>query len=157
MADIKGFQYSRKDVKARFIATEFSTVLGDLFVRQPVPMEVEIMVAEIGNTSAEDRMYFIPFYGGLVEERGLSVIGDYIKTEENVSRKGLIGRFIAELDPTPNISLSDAAKLCNKAVTSVRQTEISPERIEMIVLDRTLKSERKFKRLSVEEIIGLLK
>ena len=157
LADVKGFQYSRADVRARSIASEFSTVLGDIFVRQQVPMEVEILIAEIGDEPADNRMFTIPFTGGLIEESGIAVIGDYRKEEQEI-RKGLIRRHILEQEPGPDISLADAAKLSRDAISEVRNSEggIEVDDIELVVLDRTVPIERKFRRLSTEQIAALL-
>lgn len=157
MADIKGFAYSREDVKARGVASEYSTILGDIFTRQQVPMEVEILVVEIGDEASEDRMYYIPFTGGLVEEQGIAVIGDYVK-EENGTRKGEIRKFIKSKDPQPGISLAGAAKLCQDAIAEVRSgaNGLRADEVELVALDRTVPSERKFKRFSKEEIAELL-
>lgn len=157
MADVKGFAYSREDVKAKGIASEYSTILGDIFTRQQVPMEVEILMVEIGEDASDDRMYFIPFTGGLVEESGIAVIGDYVK-EENGTRKGEIRKFIKGKSPQPDISLSGAAKLCRDAIAAARSGSdgLKTEFVELIALDRTLPDERKFRRFSKEEIAELL-
>ncbi len=155
-ADIKGFQYSRIDVSARSIASEYSTVLGDIFMRQQVPMEVEILVAEIGNTPKDNRMYSIPFSGGLIEEQGIAVIGDYLKAAEGII-KGKIRQFIFEQDLSADLPLAEAAKLAATAIGAVREGgAINVANIELVVLDRTIEIERKFRRFSSEEIVALM-
>lgn len=156
LADIRGFQYSRSDVSARSIASEYSTVLGDIFVRQQVPMEVEILVAEIGKTPKDNRMYSIPFSGGLIEEQGMAVIGDYLNKEEGILR-GQIRQFISEQNPPADLPLADAAKLAAAAIGAVREGgAINIANIELVVLDRTIEIERKFRRFSSEEIVTLM-
>jgi proteasome alpha subunit len=156
MADIKGFQYSREDVKAKTIASEYSTVLGDIFVRQHMPMEVEILVVEIGKNASDDRMYYIPFSGGLVEEENIALIGDFVK-DENGIRKGLMKRFIREKNPSSSITLKEAVSLCRDAIASVRDREgLRPEKTELVALDRTITEERKFVRFNRQEIAELL-
>ena len=54
-ADVKGFTYSRTDVKAKAIAGEYSSILGEIFSKQHVPMEVEILVLELGENNEENR------------------------------------------------------------------------------------------------------
>lgn len=156
MADVKGFQYSREDVKAKFIASEYSTALGDIFVRQQVPMEVEILVVEIGMDPLDNRMYFIPFSGGLKEVRGFVVIGDYVKDESDI-KKGLINRFLIEKNPAPDIELKDAVVICRDAIATVRNhSQLSTGTSELVTLDRTIASERKFTRFPHERIAELL-
>ena len=47
-ADLKGFQYSRDDVDARSLANQYAQILGQIFTHEMKPLEVEILVAEVG-------------------------------------------------------------------------------------------------------------
>ena len=47
-ADLKGYQYSRDDVDARSLANRYAQILGQVFTHEMKPMEVEILVAEVG-------------------------------------------------------------------------------------------------------------
>ena len=49
-ADLKGYQYSRDDVDARSLANQYAQILGQIFTHEMKPMEVEILVAEVGVT-----------------------------------------------------------------------------------------------------------
>ena len=51
-ADLKGYQYSREDVDARSLANAYAQILGQIFTHEMKPMEVEILVAEVGLDSA---------------------------------------------------------------------------------------------------------
>src|SRR3978361_1435446 len=52
-ADLKGFQFSRDDVDARSLANQYAQILGQVFPHEMKPLEVEILVAEVGyDTSA---------------------------------------------------------------------------------------------------------
>ena len=42
---MKGYQYSRDDVRAKALANAYSQVIGDAFTQQMKPLEVEIIVA----------------------------------------------------------------------------------------------------------------
>lgn len=156
MADVKGFQYSRVDVKARSIASEYSTALGDIFVRQQVPMEVEILVAEVADSLEDNRLYFIPFSGGLIEEQNLAVIGDYVKEGDEI-KKGRMKKFLKEQNLSIDIPLAEAAAVCCEAISKVRNRgELETKNIELVVLDRNIEAERKFRRFGKEEIAELL-
>ena len=48
-ADIKGYQYSRDDVRGRGLANAYSQAIGDAFTRELKPLEVELIVAEVGD------------------------------------------------------------------------------------------------------------
>ncbi len=67
-ADLKGFQYSRDDVDARTLANQYAQILGNIFTHEMKPMEVEILVAEIGTDESGDQMFHI-VYDGTVFDR----------------------------------------------------------------------------------------
>ena len=47
-ADLKGYSFSREDVDARSLANQYAQILGQIFTHEMKPMEVEILVAEVG-------------------------------------------------------------------------------------------------------------
>jgi 20S proteasome alpha/beta subunit len=49
-ADTKGYAYSREDVDARSLANLYAQYLGNVFTHEMKPLEVEILVAELGET-----------------------------------------------------------------------------------------------------------
>jgi len=74
-ADLKGFQYSRDDVDARTLANQFAQILGNIFTHEMKPMEVEILIAEVGADPARDQMFHITFDGTVIDQRDTAVIG----------------------------------------------------------------------------------
>lgn len=74
-ADLKGFQYSRDDVDARSLANNYAQMLGNIFTHEMKPMEVEILVAEVGLDSSGDQMFHILYDGTVVDERDYAAIG----------------------------------------------------------------------------------
>ena len=62
-ADLKGYQYSRDDVDARSLANQYAQILGQIFTHEMKPMEVEILVAEVGLDPAGDQMFHIQYDG----------------------------------------------------------------------------------------------
>lgn len=74
-ADLKGFQYSRDDVDARSLANSYAQMLGNIFTHEMKPMEVEILVAEVGLEGAHDQMFHILYDGTVVDERDFAAIG----------------------------------------------------------------------------------
>jgi len=50
-ADIKGYAYSRDDVRGRALANAYSQAVGDAFTQQLKPLEVEVVVAEVGDST----------------------------------------------------------------------------------------------------------
>ncbi len=51
-ADTKGYAYSREDVDARSLANLYAQYLGQVFTHEMKPLEVEILVAELGTGPA---------------------------------------------------------------------------------------------------------
>src|SRR5215468_3723379 len=47
-ADLKGYQFSRDDVDARSLANQYAQILGQIFTHEFKPMEVDLLVAEVG-------------------------------------------------------------------------------------------------------------
>lgn len=74
-ADLKGFQYSRDDVDARSLANNYAQILGQIFTHEMKPMEVEILVAEVGVTTDGDQLFHILYDGTVVDERRYTVLG----------------------------------------------------------------------------------
>ena len=66
-ADLKGYQYSRDDVDARSLANSYAQMLGNIFTHEMKPMEVEILVAEVGLEPAGDQMFHILYDGTVVD------------------------------------------------------------------------------------------
>ena len=74
-ADLKGYQYSREDVDARSLANAYAQMLGQIFTHEMKPMEVEILVAEIGDGPGDDELFHILYDGSVVDESRFSVLG----------------------------------------------------------------------------------
>ena len=53
-ADLKGYSFSREDVDARALANEYARILGQVFTHEVKPLEVEILVAEVGVNGGPD-------------------------------------------------------------------------------------------------------
>ena len=57
MADLRGYAFDRADVTGRGLANVYAQTLGTIFTTEPKPYEVEIVVAEVGRTVADDQIY----------------------------------------------------------------------------------------------------
>src|SRR5439155_12700613 len=73
-ADLKGYSFSREDVDARSLANAYAQILNQVFTHEIKPLEVEILVAEVGTTAAADRLYHILYDGTVMDERNFSVL-----------------------------------------------------------------------------------
>ncbi|MFC6012191.1 proteasome subunit alpha [Nocardia lasii] len=102
-ADLKGYQYDRRDVTGRGLANLYAQTLGSIFTDQLKPYEVEICVAEVGypEQSPTSVLYRITFDGSIVDEREYVVMG------------GTTEPILTELKSTykPGLSLDDALKV----------------------------------------------
>ena len=74
-ADLQGYQFSRRDVDARRLANLYAQVLAHEFTAGPKPLEVEILVAEVGESATDDRLYRISYDGTVMDEDGLCILG----------------------------------------------------------------------------------
>jgi proteasome alpha subunit len=74
-ADQKGFIYSREDVDARSLANQYAQILGQIFTHEMKPMEVEILVAEVGADAAGDQLFHILYDGTVIDEYNFTTVG----------------------------------------------------------------------------------
>ncbi len=74
-ADLRGYSYDRADVRARGLANAYAQTLGSVFTNEAKPLEVEIVVAELGATPHDDQLYRVSFDGAVTDETGVVVVG----------------------------------------------------------------------------------
>ncbi len=78
-ADVKGYAYSREDVRAKSLANAYSQAVGDIFTRELKPLEVEMLVAEVGDDKLagheKNAIYRVQFDGSISDHGGFCVIG----------------------------------------------------------------------------------
>ena len=69
-ADMKGYSFSREDVDARSLANQYAQSLGQIFTHEMKPMEVEILVAEIGHAAdgSGDQLFHILYDGTVIDD-----------------------------------------------------------------------------------------
>lgn len=146
-ADLRGYAYDRNDVSARSLANAYAQTLGTVFTDALKPLEVELLVAEIGNTMENDEIYRLTFDGSVVDEKNFVAIGgDSEKINELLKAS-----WKKEIESKEAIKLS--LRILNDASTSDKK--ITNESIEVAVLDRE-KIGRKFVRLSQSELSQIL-
>jgi len=143
-ADLKGYQYSRADVDARSLANQYAQILGQIFTHEMKPLEVEILVAEIGSSSATDQLFHILYDGTVLDEKHFSVLGG--------DADAIAGRLAPQLAETPD--LKTAVRLACSALSGPDRTLVADD-LEVAVLRRN-GSRRAFARLDDEEVGRLL-
>ncbi len=142
-ADLKGYAYARSDVTAKGLANAYSQALGHIFTQEVKPYEVEIMVAEVGLTNEENRLYKVLYDGTLYDEEHFSAIGG--QSEQLTAL--LEERFV------PGADLGQATAWAREVFTVAMEREFAPSDWEAAVVDRTL-GRRTFRRLSADELAG---
>src|SRR5881398_4235184 len=75
MADLRGYSYDRSDVTGRMLANTYAQILGTIFTTESKPYEVEITVAEVGESPEGDQLYRLTYDGSVADEEGYVVMG----------------------------------------------------------------------------------
>ena len=145
-ADMKGMMYSREDVTARSLANGYSQMLGTIFSQEMKPYEVELLLAQVGETPEGNELYRITFDGSIIDERNFTAIG---------GRSEAILTFLRKETSETSPSLNIALQLCQQAFEKGGDPKSSLEGLEVAILDRT-RSGRKFRRVTTAEASDLL-
>jgi proteasome alpha subunit len=144
-ADLKGYQYSRDDVDARSLANQYAQIVGQIFTHEMKPMEVEILVAEVGVEPAQDQMFHILYDGTVFDQRDHAALGG----DSEAINTRLNDTFSEDLN------LAAATKVAVAALAGPDRT-IAHSDLEMAVLSRG-SARRCFRRISENQITELLK
>lgn len=132
--DLRGYSYDRCDVTARSLAGAYSQQLGAAFSGAEKPFEVELIVAELGTTAAQDVLYRISYDGVISDEQDLAVIGGDV---EHIAER-------LRTDFDASASLEETIALASRALGS--------ESLEVAVLERGTKRRRTFRRIERHEV-----
>ena len=150
MADLRGYSFDRRDVKARALANAYSATLGAIFTEQTKPFEVEICVAEVGATPADDELYRLTYDGSVGDEPGYVAMGGQAEAIATLLKEG----------HTEDMSIGDALRLGVKALASIggeagAPRQIAANQLEVAVLDRR-RPGRAFRRIVGNALTSLL-
>src|SRR3546814_1424496 len=107
-------------------------------------MEVEILVAEVGDTPEDDQIFHILYDGSVVDQDRFSVIGGDAEA---------IGARLEEAF-SPGLDLADAAKAAISALAGPDRT-FAAEDLEVAVLSRS-NGRRAFRRIDDADLTPLL-
>ena len=143
-ADVRGYQYSREDVDARSLANAYAQMMAHTFTNEMKPLEVEILVAEVGFVSGEDQLFRITFDGVVLDEHRFSVLGGESEPiAERLSESWSEG-----------LSLGDALRTARAALAGPDRS-IEADSLEVAVLGRS-NGRRAFRRLDGAPLAELL-
>jgi proteasome alpha subunit len=140
MADLRGYSYDRRDVTGRALANTYAQILGTIFSSGgEKPFEVEITVAEVGETSASDQLYRLTYDGSVADEQDIVVMGGSAESIGSALREG----------HRPDLPLEDGLRLAVSALSNAEgeTREIAAESLEVAILDRR-RPRRTFRRLT---------
>jgi proteasome alpha subunit len=148
LADMRGYSYDRRDVTGRGLANAYAQTLGTIFSSGgEKPYEVEIFVAEVGDTADADQIYRLTYDGSVADEHGYAVMGGLA---EQVS--GYLADHYADG--------LDLVRALHVAVAALGHDDVQPrtltvDRLEVALLDRTRSQPRKFRRIAGERLEAL--
>jgi len=140
-ADLKGYSYARADVTGKGLANAYSQTLGQIFTHEVKPYEVEIMVAELGQTHETDRLFRVGFDGTLRDAGPVAVLG----AQQETIADAISTRYRSDL------SLKEALAIATGTISDVMERESASTAWEAGFLDRD-KQRRTFVRLSPDEV-----
>ncbi len=146
-ADLRGYTYDRADVTGRSLANTYAQVLGQAFASaSDKPFEVELVVAELGETRDDDHLYRLSCDGSIHDDGDLAVIG------------GASDAVLADIAPRYDESapLADSLRIVVAGLRAAAGSETAGESWEVAVLDRLRTQSRKFRRIGGAELRELL-
>ena len=143
-ADLKGYQYSRADVDARSLANQYAQILGQIFTHEMKPLEVEILVAEVGTDFNRDQLFHILYDGTVLDEQRFCVLGG--------DAEAILGRLSPELSEVPNFE--KAVRVATKALAGADRN-LRAEDLEVAILKRA-GERRAFARVDLQQVHQLL-
>ncbi len=140
-ADLRGYSYDRQDVTGRGLANVFAQTLGTIFTVESKPYEVEIVIAEVGESADDDQIYRLTYDGSVADEHGFVAMGGGAEQIE----AGLTERWSEGLHLSDALGLAVELLATDPAGGPAR--EFGPEQLEVAVLDRH-RPRRTFRRIT---------
>ncbi|TWH03902.1 proteasome alpha subunit [Nocardioides sp. J9] len=154
LADMRGYAYDRRDVTGRGLANAYAQTLGTIFSSGgEKPYEVEIFVAEVGETAADDQIYRLTYEGRVADEHGFAVMGGDADTVASYLKE----HYTEGADLASALRVAVAALGHSADGGQVQDRVIPVEDLEVAVLDRTRVQPRKFRRIlpaRLDELLG---
>ena len=153
LADLRGYSYDRRDVTGRSLANAYAQTLGTIFTEAQKPCEVELVVAEVGETPNDDQIYRLTFDGSVADEYGFVAMGGSGEAitaglKENW-REGLT------FDQALRLAVDQlAAAPVGGPAPGAEPRVLTPGQLEVAVLERD-RAGRKFRRISGHRLADL--
>jgi len=149
LADTRGYAYDRRDVTGRGLANAYAQTLGTIFSSGgEKPYEVEIFVAEVGESPAEDQLFRLTYDGQVADEQGYAVMG---------GQADVVAQHLAAADVVgAPLDRALAAAVAALGHSDAGDRVIPSSDLEVAVLDRTRTRPRKFARIVPVRLDALL-
>ena len=152
LADMRGYAYDRRDVTGRALANAFAQTHGSIFIEAQKPYEVEIVVAEVGQTVEDDQIYRLTYDGSVSDEQGFVAMGGQAETVAQSLREHHVA----------GASLADAVAVAVRALEAGTvgqnggaERKLGTGTLEVAVLERQ-KARRCFRRVTGPALDRLL-
>ena len=146
LADMRGYVYGREDVTAKSIANAYAQALGTIFTQEMKPYEVELLVAQLGESQETDELYHILYDGTVVDRQGFVAMGG--QAEALVT--------LLNQQYQSGMSFQDALRLGTQALAGTDPARtLAPQNLEVAVLDRS-RPRRAFRRLADADLAPVL-
>ena len=129
---------------SRGLANAYAQTLGSVFTEAPKPYEVELVVAEVGDTADTDQLYRLTFDGSVADEYGYVAMGGSAET--------MSGRLKESWQE--GMELSAALGLA-RSLLSGEAEPLAPAALEVATLERD-RGRRCFRRLTGDTLDALL-
>lgn len=143
-ADMKGYNYSREDVDARSLANSYAQMLGQVFTHEMKPLEVEIVVAEVGLEPGDDRLFHLLYDGTVMDEEGFTVLGGEAEALAERMKAGY----------SEGLTLGAAVQVAVAALAGPDR-KLTERELEVAVLERGTQR-RTFRRIDGDALTALL-
>jgi proteasome alpha subunit len=140
LADLRGYAYGREDVSSRSIANAYSQTLGQIFIQEPKPYEIELCVAELGTDGSPSALYHVIYDGTVTDRKGYMAIGGQSEELDTGLQRGYSDGM--ELDA----ALALAVQVLRSADPGGNNS-----RLEVALLERGA-ARRAFRRLSEQDV-----
>ena len=142
-ADLKGYQFSRQDVDARSLANQYAQLIATTFTHEVKPLEIEILVVEVGVDQSRDRLYRIMYDGTVLDEDKCAVIGGDSEEIKNRATSVAVTDDLRAATRNAVLALSGPSR------------SLDASDLEVAVLERG-SQRRCFRRLADSDVVALL-
>src|SRR6266581_4793770 len=124
LADVRGYSYGREDVTAKTLANAYSQALSSIFTQQMKPYEVEILVAQVGDTPGENELFHILYDGSVADQKGYVGMGG--RSDDLNSRLKEAYR--------PDLSLEEGVRTAARTLSEAEDRQIEVDNLEGALL-----------------------